>query len=153
MPVSRFRAATAAKSYFEVLGWEQMFNFVNMATKTKQPQKDVLFELSRMMVPRDLLEYFDIVEVKELNNEWHIILHEKENLIPRALQGKTDVVLDGFCNPIHILSHGFSLKPVYLVMKRRRWKQAGTDVHYSNEYKLTDNPAKLTPDMAGFLKI
>jgi hypothetical protein len=82
-----------------------------------------------------------------------VVLHEKEDLIPGKLKGKPDVVLDGYCNPLQILSHCFTLKPVYLVMKRRRWKQAGTDTHYSNEYTLTKDAAKLTPDMAGFLKI
>jgi hypothetical protein len=113
----------------------------------------VQFELSRMMVPRDFLEYFEIFEVKELGGEWQIILYEKEHLIPDSLKGFSDVVLDGFCNPLHLLSHCFTLKPVYLVMKRRRWKRSGSDDHYSNEYTLTDTPSKLTADMAGFLKI
>jgi hypothetical protein len=124
-----------------------------MSKKKTEPQKDVLFELSRMVVPRDFLTYFEVFEVKELINEWHVVLHEKEDLIPEKLKGKPDVVLDGYCNPLQILSHCFTLKPVYLVMKRRRWKQAGTDTHYSNEYTLTKDAAKLTPDMAGFLKI
>jgi hypothetical protein len=124
-----------------------------MGQKKKQSQQDISFELSRMMVPRDFLEYFDIFEVHELHKEWQIILHEKESLIPEELKLKQDIVLDGFCNPLQILSHCFTLKPVYLVMKRRRWKQAGTDLHYSNEYTLTNDPSKLTPDMAGFLKI
>ena len=124
-----------------------------MGQKKKQTQQDISFELSRMMVPRDFLEYFDIFEVHELQNEWQIILHEKESIVPEALKLKQDIVLDGFCNPLHILSHCFTLKPVYLVMKRRRWKQAGTDLHYSNDYTLTKDPSKLTPDMAGFLKI
>ncbi len=106
-----------------------------------------------MMVPRDFLEFFEVHEVKELSNEWQIILHEKEYLIPDKLKNKPDVVLDGFCNPLQLLSHCFTLKPVYLIMKRRRWKQAGTDLHYSNDYTLTKDPSKLTPDMAGFLKI
>lgn len=124
-----------------------------MGQKKKQPNQDIGFELSRMMVPRDFLDYFEVYEVKELSNEWQIILHEKENLVPDKLKDKPDVVFDGFCNPLQLLSHCFTLKPVYLVMKRRRWKQAGTDTHYSNEYTLTKNAAKLTPDMAGFLKI
>jgi len=106
-----------------------------------------------MMVPRDFLEYFSVFEVKELKSEWQIVLHEKDNLIPDKLKGQGDIVLDGYCNPMHILSHCYSLKPVFLVMKRRRWKQAGSDIHYSNEYTLTKDSAKLTPDMAGFLKI
>jgi hypothetical protein len=124
-----------------------------MGQKKKQVKGDIQFELSRMMVPRDFLEYFSIHEVKELHNEWQLVLHEKEHLIPDKLKDKPDVVLDGFCNPLQILSHCFTLKPVYLIMKRRRWKQSNTDEHYSNEYTLTRDPSKLTPDMAGFLKI
>jgi len=124
-----------------------------MGQKQKQPQQDLFFEMTRMMVPRDLLEYFTVFEVKELKSEWHIVLHEKEGLIPDKLKGKAAIVLDGYCNPLHILSHCFSLKPVYLVLKRRRWKQSGTDIHCSNEYTLTNDSAKVTPDMAGFLKI
>jgi hypothetical protein len=124
-----------------------------MGQKQKQPQQDLFFEMTRMMVPRDFLEYFSVFEVKELKSEWQIVLHEKDNLIPDKLKGQGDIVLDGYCNPMHILSHCYSLKPVFLVMKRRRWKQAGSDIHYSNEYTLTKDSAKLTPDMAGFLKI
>lgn len=124
-----------------------------MAKKSKEPPKDPFSEMSRMMVPQDILDYFDVIEVKELHSEWQIILHEKQGLIPQALQGLPNVVLDGYCNPLQILSHCFSLKPVFLILKRRRWKEAATDIHYSNEYQITDNPAKLTPEMAGFLKI
>jgi len=124
-----------------------------MGQKRKQSNQDVLFELSRMMVPRDLLGFFDIVEVKELYKEWHIILHEKEDQVPKKLSAFADVVLDGFCNPLTVLSHGFSTKPVYLVMTRRRWKRSGTDEHFSNQYVITEDSAKLTPDMAGFFKI
>lgn len=126
-----------------------------MGQKKKQSQDPatILYELSRMMVPRDILEYFEISEVKELTETWRIVLHEKESLIPDKLKDKSDVVLDGFCNPLEVLSHCFSLKPVHLVMKRRRWKEGGTDKHYSNEYGLVNDPSKLTHDMAGFLKM
>ncbi len=130
-----------------------MIIFDVMSNKRKQPFKYISFELSRMMIPRDFLEYFKVFEIKELHSEWHVILHEKESLVPDKLKDKPDVVLDGYCNPVTLLSHCFSLKPIYLVMKRRRWKQAGTDLHYSNEYTLTKDAAKLTADMAGFLKI
>ncbi len=130
-----------------------MIIFEVMSNKRKQPAKDISFELSRMMIPRDFLEYFEVFEIKELHSEWHVILHEKESLVPEKLKDKPDVVLDGYCNPMTLLSHCFSLKPIYLVMKRRRWKQAGTDLHYSNEYTLTKDAAKFTADMAGFLKI
>ena len=121
--------------------------------KKKQAKGDLQYELSLMMVPRDFLAFFEVYEVKDLAREWQIVLHEKEHLIPDVLKGKPDVVLDGFCNPLQLLSHCFTLKPVYLVMKRRRWKLSNTDAHFSNEYELTKDSAKLTPEMAGFLKI
>ena len=124
-----------------------------MGQKKKQTKQDISYELARMMVPTDFLEYFEVYEIKELSSEWQVVLHEKEVLLPDKLKGKADVVLDGFCNPVTLLSHCFSIKPIYLVMKRRRWKQAGTAMHFSNEYTLTKDSAKLTPDMAGFLKI
>lgn len=122
-------------------------------SKKKVSHQDLNFELSLMMVPRDFLDFFEVYEVKNLSNEWQLILHEKEHLIPQVLKDKEAVVLDGFCNPLQILSHCFSLKPIYLIIKRRRWKYANTNEHYSNEYKFTKNSAKLTPDMANFLKI
>lgn len=124
-----------------------------MGQKKKQAHQDISFELSRMLVPQEILLHFEIFEVKELSNEWRLFLHEKEQLIPDGIKGKPDVVLDGFCNPLHLLSHCFTLKPVYLVLKRRRWKQSGTDTHYSNEYIFTKESAKLTPGMSGFLKM
>ena len=41
-----------------------------MGQKQKQPQQDLFFEMTRMMVPRDFLEYFSVFEVKELKSEW-----------------------------------------------------------------------------------
>jgi len=124
-----------------------------MGQKKKQPQQDLLYEMAKMMVPQEFLEYFSVFEVKELKSEWRIILHEKETFIPDNLKGQEDTVLDGYCNPIHILSHCFSLKPVFLVFMRRRWKQSGTDIHYSNTYTFTKDSAKITNEMADFLKI
>lgn len=121
--------------------------------KKKQTNQDLSYELSRMMVPTDFLFYFDVFEVKELGSEWKVILHEKASLVPDVLKGHSDVVLDGFCNPLNLLSHCFSLKPIYLVMYRRRWKRSNSNEHFSNDYELTKDTAKLTPDMAGFLKI
>jgi len=46
-----------------------------MGQKKKQVQPDILFKLSRMMVSRDFLEYFEIFEVKELKSEWQITLY------------------------------------------------------------------------------
>jgi hypothetical protein len=125
-----------------------------MGASRKKSSTDINSSLASMMVPKDFLFYFDIFDVKEKSNEWQIILHEKQDLVPDELKQITSsVVLDGFCNPLQIRSHCFSLKPIYLMFYRRRWKLAGTDKHYSNQYTIAEDGAKVTSDLAGFLKI
>lgn len=123
-----------------------------MGNKIKKASPDIFYNMSRMMVPKDLLEYFDVVDIKEQDSEWRVILHEKVTLVPKSLEGISGVVLDGFCNPVQIMSHCFSLKPIYLVIIRRRWKQSNKNEHFSNVYSIQETSAKLTADMAGFLK-
>jgi hypothetical protein len=90
-----------------------------------------------------------LYEVIEKRDCYELVLHEKEELVPGALEGKA-VVLDGFCNPISILTHSFSLKRIYLIIHRRRWKEAGSDSHYSNAYDLQAEGIKMTPHFAAF---
>jgi hypothetical protein len=89
--------------------------------------------------------------VLEKKDCYELVLHEKESLIPGALEGK-EAVPDGFCNPLNILTHSFSLKRIYLVIKRRRWKESDSDLHYSNSYDLQAEGIKMTPHFAAFLK-
>jgi hypothetical protein len=107
--------------------------------------------LASILVPKEYLNDFEIVSVEEKPSEWVITLHEKTDRIPLALNGK-QCVLDGFCNPIYILSHSFSLKPIYLHLYRRRWKEPGSNRHYHNEYNLHPEGMKTTNELAAFLK-
>jgi len=68
------------------------------------------------------------------------------------LQKFDDVVFDGYTNPIEMLSHSFVCKSIYLRLYRRRYKRAGTDNHYSNEYDLSLKGVKMVPELGFFLK-
>jgi hypothetical protein len=105
-----------------------------------------------MLVSEKVLKDFEITDTKELKDHWIIELHEKEERIPPELEGKKDIVFDGYCNPIDALSYSFVLKPVYLRIFRRRWKQSNTDVHYSNTYDFTLKGVKMVPELGIFLK-
>jgi hypothetical protein len=122
-----------------------------MAKKVTPSSEELLKDLVRIFIPEAYLEHFDLYEVKDKSDCYELVLHEKQEKIPSHLQGK-DIVLDGFCNPISILTQAFSLKRIYLIVKRRRWKEAGSDRHYSNEYDLHPQGAKLTPQFVAFLK-
>lgn len=107
--------------------------------------------MARILIPEEYLQDFDVVNIEEHSQEWVIELTEKADRIPKSLFGK-DVVLDGYCNTIDLLTHAFSMKKIYLRLRRRRWKERGSIEHYSNRYDLHLAGAKITPSLGAFLK-
>jgi hypothetical protein len=108
--------------------------------------------MSKMIVPEFILQDFEVSDIKEYKKEWVVELEEKQDCIPEELRQHQDLVFDGYCHPIDLLSHSFSLKPVYLRVFRRRWKRSNTDKHYSNTYDLTIKGLKMVPELGIFLK-
>jgi hypothetical protein len=122
------------------------------AKKPRKSQDELFTSLSKMIVPEFILQDFEVSNIKELKSEWVVELEEKQDRVPEALREFEDIVLDGFCHSIDVLSHSFSLKPVYLRVYRRRWKRSGTDKHYNNTYDLTIKGLKMVPELGIFLK-
>lgn len=122
-----------------------------MTKKVKPTSEKLLYDLLKIHIPENYIKYFELHEVINRPDCYELILYEKEDLIPKELKGNA-VILDGFCNPVSILSHSFSMKKIYLVIYRRRWKIAGTGKHYSNDYDLYPEGAKITRDLAFFFK-
>lgn len=120
--------------------------------KGRPSTDELLSTISQMLVPSHILEHFEIYGAKENKTSWVIEMREKEGLIPAELTGYSDVVFDGYCNPIEALSHSFVCKPVYLRVYRRRYKRSGTDTHHSNSYDLTLKGVKIVPELGVFLK-
>ena len=108
-------------------------------------------EVLKILIPEEYLKDFEPNCVENKPTEWVIELIEKEDRIPQALAGK-EAVLDGYNNEIDILTHAFSLKKIYLRLIRRRWKEKGTTIHYSNEYNLHIPGMKTTREFRDFLK-
>lgn len=120
-------------------------------SKQNHTQENLFSSLSSILIPKEYLENFEVSEVEEKPSEWVITLREKESCIPAALSGK-EAVLDGYCDPVSILTHAFSLKKIYLQICRRRWKEPGKDKHYSNTYNLHLPGMKTTKEFGAFLK-
>ena len=114
-------------------------------------QSDFIDQAMKMFIPSEYLRDFEPNHIEELPDEWIIELVEKEDRIPDALKDK-DVVFDGYCNSIDILTHAFSLKKIYLRVIRRRWKEKGNTKGYCNEYDLTIPGMKTTREFRDFLK-
>lgn len=122
-----------------------------MAKKIKPTAERLLDDLMKLHIPAEYLKYFDLHEVRDKPDCYELVLHEKEGLIPKELKDR-DVVLDGFCNPVNIVGHSFSIKKIYLIAYRRRWKERNSGKHCSNEYDLHPTGAKITRSLADFLK-
>lgn len=116
-----------------------------------EKEASLFAQMVRILVPDIYLKDFEVSNINELADEWRIDLQEKEDHIPEFLIDK-DVVLDGFCNSVDVLTHAFSLKKIYLRFYRRRWKERGSKKHYSNHYDLHISGAKITPTLGAFLK-
>ena len=114
--------------------------------------EDLATSLSSMLVPAYILKDFAIYSAKESSDYWTLELREKEDRIPVELSSFSDIVLDGYCNPIEIQSAAFILKPVYLKCYRRRWKRSNQDEHYSNDYTLHRPKVKVVEEMTHFFK-
>jgi hypothetical protein len=114
-------------------------------------EDDLHRSLLALHVTSSYLEYFNLAAVKNKPDCWKLILEEKEDLVPQNLS-KRESVLDGFCNDLSVLSHSFSLKKIYLIIRRRRWKPKGRGKHYCNRYNFHSQGAKLTQEFVGFLK-
>ena len=146
------RAKIKAKSFFEVPEKNTYLRRKNAMSKKVAPKTEQLLQsLLSIHVPSSYLDYFDLYEVTEKKDCYELVLHEKESLVPKVPEGKVSV-LDGFCNPLTVLTHSFSLKRIYLIIYRRRWKEAGNGRHYSNDYALHAKGIKMTPHFAAFLK-
>lgn len=123
-----------------------------MARKRKRKSdSENMKDLLSLHVPSSYLDYFDLVMVENKPDCWELVLEEKGDLVPKVLVGE-EVVLDGFCNPVNVLSHSFSLKKIYLVIYRRRWKHKGDRKHYSNSYDFHAEGLRVTEELAAFLK-
>jgi len=120
----------------------------------KKESSALLSTLIGMFVPANILQDFEVWDAYGTKGNWIIELREKEGRIPKELQDKevSMIVLDGFTNPIDMLSFGFSLGPVYLRIYRRKWKESNTDKHFSNEYDLQLKGYKMVPELGIFLK-
>lgn len=120
--------------------------------KERPTDSNILGLLSSMLVPAYILKDFEVSDVLEDVFSWTIELCEKPDNIPASLSVYCDVVFDGYCNSIDLLSQSLTGKPVYLRLYRRRYKRSNSNTHYSNIYDYTLKGIKMTQEMGTFLK-
>ena len=114
-------------------------------------KNDIIAKLLSLYFTPIISTHFEVKGVQESVHRIDLRLEERPDLIPKVLEGKA-VVLDGFCNELELQTFAVSERAVFLHIFRRRWKEKGTDKHYSNSYDLHPPGVKATHEFAAFLK-
>ena len=103
----------------------------------------------------EYLKWFEIENIEKLKkgapgdfeDEVKIILTEREDQKPRS-----DLVQNGYYNPIELIDFPAGGLATYLVFRRRRWKDSTTETDFGNKYEIRFPGTKLTKRFGLFLK-
>ena len=84
--------------------------------------------LARLVLPSEILDYFNIVSVEESSSEIHIHLDE---LMNSELSNDIHFESKGFMSPVNVTDFPIRDHKVILVIRRRRWTDLRTGKSFS----------------------
>lgn len=108
------------------------------------------------VLPYELLSYFKTTQVYELCNiltkEIFIEVHlEEQNQLPNSYNS-SNYESKGFLSSKRIQDFPLRGKAVYLVIKRRRWRDKVTKEAIKSDFSFIAEGSKLTVELSDFLK-
>lgn len=107
-------------------------------------------ELIKYLFPPEITQHFNIVQVEEDKEDLIIYLEEKNELPPGL--DKADHESKGFGPPIKIQDFPLRDRPVFLMVRRRKWLQKSTGKIIKRNWDLTTEGTKYTKEFGVFLK-
>lgn len=109
-------------------------------------------KIMQEVFPAVLVEYFTVVDMRSQADKIEFWLDEKE-FMEREDYKKGTVRSYGFTQSKTIQDFPLRGKPVFLHVRRRRWRDSSTGEIFSYSYDdLTAEGSKLTPEFVAFLK-
>jgi hypothetical protein len=117
-------------------------------------KKKMEISLQELLVPKEILLHFDFERVEKVSGIYRVHLVEKRDSIhiPKTIVYKGRAVLDGYMNPIELQTFPTRATEVFLLLKRRKWKEKVTTKHHFNTYNFTNQGLKATKEFSSFLK-
>ena len=110
---------------------------------------DTMKELLDLILPGDVLAFFEVVKESTTSDQIDIYLDEK-NIPPREYGGQ-GVLSKGFTVPTSIQDFPLRGRAVYLHVRRRKWQLPSGDV-VSNKFSLAADGTRYSREFASFLK-
>ena len=107
------------------------------------------FELLKLLLPDELFEYFDIVNLEVKENEIHVYLDE-HNIIPKEFTDEK-LTSKGFHKIIKVQDFPIRDKAVFLFIRRRRWIIDSTQEIVSRDWNSVAKGTRFTQTFALFL--
>jgi hypothetical protein len=107
-------------------------------------------EIAEFILPKGILEYFELRKVEQTPTEIHIFLTEKN--LPPAEYSHTKLTSKGFFDEIKVRDFPIRGKHVYLMIKRRRWLDESTGYPVFRDWEMVAKGTRMTSEFAAFLK-
>lgn len=113
-------------------------------------------EVVRNILPKDLLNYFEVKDMKEVSpqgkqEDYFIITLEETNTLPLGLS-ENDYESKGFYKPRKVQDFPLRGKAVYLLIYRRRWQHKLDKRYIHRDFSLIAEGTKFTKELSDFLK-
>lgn len=113
---------------------------------------DTLLTLARLILPADLLDWFDIVKI-ENDSETMTIYLDEQNLPPLSSSPPAHSLESrGFLPAVEIRDFPIRDRKVTLCVQRRKWLDRTTHKIICNTFELTAEGTRHSKEFASFLK-
>ena len=106
--------------------------------------------LIKLLLPEEIFEYFDIIQIDTLEREIHIYLDEK-SLKPKGYE-MVKLISKGFHPSVIIQDFPLRDKAMFLHVRRRRWLSESTGKIVERDWDTVAKGTRLTKGFATFLK-
>ena len=110
---------------------------------------DTMKELLDLILPGDVLAFFEVVKESTTSDQIDIYLDEKN--IPPHEYGGQGVLSKGFTGTTRIQDFPLRGRSVYLHVRRREWQLPSGEV-VSNKFSLSSDGTHYSKEFASFLK-
>ena len=108
-----------------------------------------LMLLAKVVLPHEVLDHFDIVDIQSSETEKHIHMDEVMN---KELQEDVHFESKGFIAPVTITDFPIRDHKVLLVLRRRRWIDTRTGRSFILPLKIEAEGTRYSKEFAAFLK-
>ena len=108
-----------------------------------------LMLLAKVVLPQEVLEHFDIVDIQSSETEIHIHMDEVMN---KNLQEDVHFESKGFIDPVRITDFPIRDHKVLLMLRRRRWIDTRTGHSFLLPLNIEAEGTRYSKEFAAFLK-